>query len=129
MLSTFYSSSLNVKTYDYNSNYSVNSLFGMDSVKKEQIRIQILNSSGVDQWGFFIQRLFKSYGLNVVKLDNTQLPVRETQISVDKDEIRTGETLKLLRYLLMINIEDKNIKNQQNIYSDIYIILGQDSLV
>lgn len=129
MLSSFYSSSLNINTYDYSSNFTVNSLFGMDEVKKEQIRIQILNSSGVEQWGFFIQKLFKSYGLNIVKVDSTQIPVRNTQISIDKEDIKSGNTLKLLRYLLMVNIEDKDIKNQENIYSDIYIILGQDSVV
>jgi len=128
LLSFFYSIPLATRTFEYTTNTSVKSLFGLDDIKKEQIRIQILNASGVEQWGFFMERLFENYGLNVVKLDNSGSVVNKTTISVDSNDIKDSATLNMLNYLLINPVVKNEIKNQENIFSDVYIVIGQDSI-
>lgn len=120
--------SLFKKNIEYNQNISVKSLFGLDDIKKEQLRIQILNASGVEKWGLFLEALLKSYGLNVVKLDHSNSIVNKTTISIDSDDIKDSATLKMLNYLLVNSVKNDEITNQENILSDIYVVIGTDSI-
>jgi hypothetical protein len=128
MLRVFFSPVLTNHSFDYSSDIKIKDLFDLDSIKKEQVRIQILNSSGVDNWGNFMAKIFDNYGLNIVKIDSSNEVSSETKVLIDREELKNTNTVDILEYILSNN-SISDISTQESIYSDIYIILGQDSLV
>lgn len=127
LLQTYYDETPTVNTADYQDNFLNN--FDFSEIRKEQIRIYLNNRSGVEGWGDFYNDLMQEYGLNIVKLDNSVGATLKTSISIDDNNLKDTNTLKMIKYLLNNQVSDIDVNTQSNIFSDIYIELGEDSLL
>lgn len=127
LLQTYYDEIPTVTTEDYQDNFLSN--FDFSEIRKEQVRIYLNNRSGVEGWGNFYRDLMQGYGLNIVKLDNSVGATLRTSISIDDNNLKDTNTLKMIKYLLNNQVSDIDVNTQTNIFSDIYIELGEDSLL
>lgn len=124
----FYSTNTNgSEIRDFNATALSN--FDFSDIRKEQLRIYINNRSGVENLGEFYRTLFQGYGLNVVKLDNSLGESPKTSIAIDDSSINGTNTLMMTKYLLNNQIGNIDVNTQTNIFSNIYIELGEDSLI
>lgn len=123
----------------FNLNYyvNVNSLLNLKNyinllnIYKEQVRVHIENSSGSEKLGFIIKNLFENYGINVVKLDFNPESIDKTYLYIDKKSINNSvETVFLIDYLMNwgANFNYYKIFNEENIFAEIKIVLGNDSI-
>jgi hypothetical protein len=105
-----------------------NSLLTIEEVKFEQLRVHIDNRTGVESYGEIFKEYLSNYGINVVKIDYASQMQKESEILIIDSYINDTDTFKQLMYLtdgrLRIS-QDDNI----NIFSDIYIVLGEDSMI
>lgn len=107
------------------------SYFNFNSIIKEQVRVELINFSGVSNWGNEIKNLLESYGINVIKVSE-DLAVKKTKTNYYKiNETNSKNTLEMLSYILnkgkQIQPDDKdNIKSASLLFADIYIELGTD---
>jgi hypothetical protein len=117
------------KQINYSDKTRITDLFFFGDLRKEQIRIHINNRTGVDHWGRYLTRLFESYGLNVVKIDNDITSSPKSKIYIDDNSLRNSATLQQIGYLINNMNENPLIENKGSIYSDIDIEVGQDLLI
>lgn len=124
----FINSSNREKSIKFNNNLQIKDLFIFDDIKKEQVRIQISNATGVGNWGDLIESIFTSYGLNVVKVDFQNEVIDKTSISIDKESLKNSVTISQVQYLLLSE-RSGEMKVEESLFADVYITLGVDSLV
>ncbi len=108
---------------------SIGELFPLTDIRKEQLRVYLNNKTGAATWGEFYEKLLEGYGINVVKLDNSLTTNKKTVISVDDENLRGSRTFNMIKYILGNQVENVDVNTQTNIFSDIYIELGEDSLI
>lgn len=126
-IDSFFLNESRINRRDFNSS-KIKDLFELTNIKKEQLRVHINNKTGVTGWGKYYEEYLESYGLNVVKLDNSSSVTNKTTVSVDNESIKSSNTLRMVRYLVNNEVADIDVNTQTNIFSNVYIELGEDTL-
>lgn len=116
------------ETVDFKKDKKISDLYSFNSVKKEQLRIQINNLTGLERAGNDFATTLTSYGLNVVKVDFNQITQKNTTIYIDRENLKSTQTLLILQYIIENQIKNPEIKIQSSIFSDVYIDMGEDML-
>lgn len=127
-VSEFSKKSKNSVVEDYQNNKKISDLFTFNTIKKEQLRIQINNLTGLDRAGSDFADTLQGYGLNVVKVDYNKESKKNTVIYIDRESLKTTQTLLVLKYIIENQIPNPEIKIQNSIFADIYIDMGEDLL-
>lgn len=112
---------------DFTSKKKLSDYFDLTEIKKEQVRVHINNTSGVEGWGGVMKKIFENYGINVVKVDDSAPSQFKTKVYFESKQLQGFQTSTQLTKLLQDPSVEFSVK--ENIYADIYIELGQDSLI
>jgi hypothetical protein len=111
---------------NYKDDFKVVDYFLMSEVKKEQIRVQIINKSGVENLGIFYQRFMENYGINIVKNDESTDVISKTHITQDNTKNTNKNTVGYVQYVLG---REGKVEDAANLFSDLSVELGQDSVI
>lgn len=113
-----------IKEHDF-----LDQIVRLDEIKKEQLRIHIVDQTGAEVWGSFVKRLLENYSIIVSKVDVSSRIIEKTEIRVSDSENLNSSTVSLLKYLLSI---EQNLEKNDDItliFSEIKVFLGRDLLI
>ncbi len=112
----------------YYKDFVMSDILDLDDIKKEQVRIHIVNATGVENRENLVAELLSSYGLNVVKVDFDPEIAQQTTVAVDRQDLLNTNTLQQINYLIFKDREAQYVVTDKSIFADVLITLGRDSL-
>jgi hypothetical protein len=116
------------KQIKYYKDFLMSDILDLDDIKKEQVRIHIVNATGVENRENFVAELLSSYGLNVVKVDFDPEIAQQTTVAIDRQDLLKTHTLQQINYLIFKDREAQYVITDKSIFADVLITLGRDSL-
>lgn len=123
------SANLKKESISYSNQLKISDYLSFDEIYKEQLRIELIDLTGIGYQSLNIASYFENYGINVVRTGASESNTIETHIYYDSEESLNSNTMKLIVYLIDYQVTDAVTSEKGAIFSDIRINLGTTSIV